>query len=56
MPRPDYRYTPLLATAMASLITFGMYDIVLGSRIIGGTAQTGASPVQVPGELAANDL
>jgi glycosyltransferase involved in cell wall biosynthesis len=44
MLHPDYQYTPLLVTAMASLIAFGVYDVVLGSRIIGGTALSGGMP------------
>lgn len=38
MVHPDYQYTPLLVTAMASMIAYGVYDVVLGSRIIGGRA------------------
>jgi glycosyltransferase involved in cell wall biosynthesis len=45
MVHPDYQYTPLLATAMASMIAYGVYDIVLGSRIIGGTALRGGMPL-----------
>src|SRR5271169_5989023 len=33
MVHPDYQYTPLLVTAMASMIAYGVYDVVLGSRI-----------------------
>ncbi|MBZ5616083.1 MAG: glycosyltransferase family 2 protein [Acidobacteriia bacterium] len=44
MVHPDYQYTPLLATAMASMIAHGVYDVVLGSRIIGGTALRGGMP------------
>src|SRR5580700_3605813 len=29
MVHPDYQYTPLLVTAMASMIAFGVYDVVL---------------------------
>jgi len=36
MVHPDYQYTPLLVTAMSSMIAYGVYDVVLGSRIIGG--------------------
>jgi len=45
MVHPDYQYTPLLVTAMASMIAFGVYDIVLGSRIIGGGALKGGMPL-----------
>src|SRR6266480_3018009 len=44
MLHPDYQYTPLLVTAMASMIAYDVYDVVLGSRIIGGTALTGGMP------------
>jgi len=44
MVHPDYQYTPLLATAMASMIAYGVYDVVLGSRIIGGGALKGGMP------------
>lgn len=36
MVHPDYQYTPLLITAMASMVAYDVYDVVLGSRIIGG--------------------
>src|SRR6266852_2969536 len=45
MVHPDYQYTPLLVTAMASMVAFDVYDVVLGSRIIGGTALRGGMPV-----------
>ena len=45
MLHPDYQYTPLLVTAMASMVAFGVYDVVLGSRIIGGTALRGGMPL-----------
>src|ERR1700722_20259989 len=38
MVHPDYQYTPLLVTAMASMVAYGIYDVVLGSRIIAGQA------------------
>ena len=44
MLHPDYQYTPLLITAMASMVAYGVYDVVLGSRIIGGTALRGGMP------------
>lgn len=34
MLHPDYQYTPLLVPAMASMIAYGVYDFVLGSRIL----------------------
>src|SRR5271157_5680609 len=45
MVHPDYQYTPLLVTAMASMIAYGVYDVVLGSRILGGTALRGGMPL-----------
>jgi glycosyltransferase involved in cell wall biosynthesis len=44
MVHPDYQYTPLLVTAMASMIAFEVYDVVLGSRILGGGALPGGMP------------
>src|ERR1700687_4859708 len=44
MGHPDYQYTPLLVTAMASMVAYGIYDVVLGSRIIGGQALHGGMP------------
>ena len=44
MLHPDYQYTPLLVTAMASMIVNGVYDVVLGSRILGGMALHGGMP------------
>src|SRR6058998_2695138 len=44
MVHPDYQYTPLLVTALASMVAYGIYDVVLGSRIIGGTALRGGMP------------
>jgi len=45
MVHPDYQYTPLLATAMASMVAYDVYDVVLGSRIIGGRTLLGGMPV-----------
>jgi glycosyltransferase involved in cell wall biosynthesis len=44
MLHPDYPYEPRLVTAMASMICSGVYDVVLGSRILGGTAMSGGMP------------
>src|ERR1700674_2525150 len=44
MVHPDYQYTPLLVTAMASMIAYDVYDVVLGSRILGGRARQGGMP------------
>jgi len=45
MVHPDYQYTPKLITPMASMIAFGVYDCVLGSRILGGGALAGGMPI-----------
>lgn len=45
MLHPDYQYTPRLVTAMASMIAYDVYDIVLGSRIVGGGARRGGMPL-----------
>jgi glycosyltransferase involved in cell wall biosynthesis len=45
MMHPDYQYSPRLVTAMASMITSGHYDVVLGSRILGGSALKGGMPL-----------
>lgn len=45
MVHPDYQYTPLLITAMASMVAYEVYDVVLGSRIIGGQALRGGMPL-----------
>jgi glycosyltransferase involved in cell wall biosynthesis len=44
MVHPDYQYTPLLVTALASMIAYGVYDAVLASRILGGSALRGGMP------------
>ena len=45
MVHPDYQYTPKLIPAMASMIGNGLYDCVLGSRILGGYALKGGMPI-----------
>ena len=44
MLHPDYQYTPKLLPAMIGLITDGPYDVVLGSRVLGGGALAGGMP------------
>ena len=44
MVHPDYQYTPKLITAMASMLAYEVYDVVLGSRILGGRALSGGMP------------
>ena len=45
MLHPDYQYTPYLVLAMAGMVSSGVYDMVLGSRIIGGGALKGGMPI-----------
>ena len=45
MVHPDYQYSPKLVAAMASMIASGHYDVVLGSRILGGMALKGGMPL-----------
>ena len=44
MVHPDYQYTPKLIPAMASMVTSGLFDVVLGSRILSGGALSGGMP------------
>lgn len=44
MLHPDYQYTPRLVPAMAAMIAYGEYDVVLGSRILGNGALAGGMP------------
>jgi glycosyltransferase involved in cell wall biosynthesis len=44
MLHPDYQYTPKLIAAMVGMIVDGPYDVVLGSRILGGRARAGGMP------------
>jgi glycosyltransferase involved in cell wall biosynthesis len=45
MLHADYQYSPRLVTAMASMIAYGEYDVVLGSRILGVGARRGGMPL-----------
>jgi len=45
MLHPDYQYLPKLVGPMASLIASGVFDVVLGSRILGGYAPKGGMPI-----------
>jgi glycosyltransferase involved in cell wall biosynthesis len=45
MLHPDYQYTPRLVTAMGSMVAYDVFDVVLGSRIIGGGALKGGMPL-----------
>ncbi len=45
MVHPDYQYSPRLITAMASMVVSEHYDLVLGSRVLGGRALKGGMPL-----------
>jgi glycosyltransferase involved in cell wall biosynthesis len=45
MVHPDYQYTPKLVPALAHCIASGLYDVALGSRILGGRALQGGMPL-----------
>lgn len=45
MLHPDYQYSPKLLVAMASMVAVGQYDMVLASRILGGSALRGGMPL-----------
>ena len=45
MLHADYQYSPRLVTAMASMIAYGEYDLVMGSRILGVGALRGGMPL-----------
>jgi glycosyltransferase involved in cell wall biosynthesis len=44
MVHPDYQYAPELVPAMGWLIASGLFDVVLGSRILGTGALEGGMP------------
>lgn len=45
MLHPDYQYTPLLVPAMVMPIAHGVYDVMIGSRILQHGALRGGMPV-----------
>jgi glycosyltransferase involved in cell wall biosynthesis len=45
MLHPDYQYTPRLIPSMCHLIAAGLFDVVLGSRILGRGALEGGMPL-----------
>lgn len=45
MVHPDYQYDPRLVPAMVGMIASGVYDVVLGSRILGNGALSGGMPI-----------
>ena len=44
MLHPDYQYEPRLITAMAAMVASGVYELVLGSRMLGKSALAGGMP------------
>ncbi|WP_299098581.1 glycosyltransferase family 2 protein [uncultured Winogradskyella sp.] len=45
MLHPDYQYNPKLIPSMADLIANDVYEVVLGSRILGKNALSGGMPM-----------
>jgi glycosyltransferase involved in cell wall biosynthesis len=45
MLHPDYQYTPKLIGAMTYLLDSDEFDVVLGSRILGGKTRSGGMPL-----------
>jgi glycosyltransferase involved in cell wall biosynthesis len=45
MLHPDYQYTPKLIRALASLLAEDVFDVALGSRILGTGARKGGMPL-----------
>ncbi len=45
MLHPDYQYPPRLITAMGAMLVADQFDIVLGSRILSGSARAGGMPL-----------
>ncbi|MCI0586833.1 MAG: glycosyltransferase family 2 protein [Planctomycetes bacterium] len=45
MVHPDYQYSPRLIPSLAHLVASGLYDVALGSRILGPGARKGGMPL-----------
>lgn len=45
MLHPDYQYEPRLIAAMAAMLASDIYDVVIGSRILGNDALAGGMPL-----------
>jgi len=45
MVHPDYQYSPKLIVALAGMIAYGEYDVVLASRILGKGTLRGGMPL-----------
>ena len=44
MLHPDYQYDPKLVVSLASMIASDVYDVAIGSRILGNTTKAGGMP------------
>jgi glycosyltransferase involved in cell wall biosynthesis len=44
MLHPDYQYEPRLVSVLSAMIASEVYDVVIGSRILGNTARQGGMP------------
>lgn len=45
MLHPDYQYTPKLILPISAMLTSGLYDVILASRILGKGALEGGMPL-----------
>jgi hypothetical protein len=45
MVHPDYQYEPRLLPALAQMVASGIYDVAIGSRILGRGAIQGGMPI-----------
>ncbi len=45
MTHPDYQYPPQLIPSLAGLVASGLYEVAIGSRIIGGKSRQGGMPL-----------
>ena len=45
MLHPDYQYEPRLSVTLASMVATDIYDVVLGSRILGSGTKVGGMPL-----------
>jgi glycosyltransferase involved in cell wall biosynthesis len=45
MTHPDYQYPPQLIPSLAGLVASGLYDLAIGSRILGGKTRQGGMPL-----------
>lgn len=45
MVHPDYQYEPRLVTSLVGMVAFGVYDVAIGSRMLGMGALRGGMPL-----------